>query len=198
MLTEKQHQVYQFIQSYIARHSYAPTTAEIAEGIGIKSRGVVHRYVAALGEAGYIRIVRNKKRNIELINKFKNTQLPIMGMIAAGHPIEAIETLQSFDFVDNLVKVGRFLLRVKGDSMIGDNICDNDLVICESCNTAENNAIVVALIDQQETTLKRYRFNASERSISLIPSNPTLAPKIYCASRITIQGKYIGLLRFSK
>jgi len=196
MLTEKQYQVYQFIQSYIMRHHYAPTTAEIAEGIGIKSRGVVHRYITALRDAGYLRILRHKKRNIELISKSKNTEIPILGAIPAGQPIEAIEDRESFDLLDHVVKDGRFLLRVKGDSMIGDNICDNDLVICQSCNMAENNAIVVALIHQQDTTLKRYQVNPADNTITLIPSNPAWSPQTYCASEVEIQGRYIGLLRF--
>lgn len=196
MLTAKQHQVYQFIRNYIIKHGFAPTEAEIATGIGIKSRGVVHRYITALCKEGYLTIIPNKRRNICLTDENKSVvDLPVVGTIAAGQPIEAIEETYSFNLTEKILGSNRFILKVKGDSMIGDNICDGDFIICESCQIAEQGTIVVALIDQQEATLKRYKRNTDD-TITLIPSNSTLSPQVYSISRVSIQGKYIGLLRF--
>ena len=200
MLTAKQHQTYQFIRQYISQHDYAPTEAEIASGIGIKSRGVVHRYVTAIADAGYITIIPNRRRNIRLINdddnQASNTSLPIVGTIAAGHPIEAIEHYRNFDVVEKLLGNNRFILEVRGDSMIGDNICDGDYIICEKTEVARNNTIVVALIDKEEATLKRFH-NNNDGTITLLPSNPRLSPLVYTADRVQIQGTYQGLLRMS-
>lgn len=197
MLTAKQHQTYQFIQDYITQHGYAPTEAEIAKGIGICSRGVVHRYVTALAEAGYIKIVPGFRRNIELTQQEAtgSITLPILGTIAAGRPIEAIENHQVFDVTEALLKPNLFILKVKGDSMIGDSICDGDYIICERADTARSGEIIIALIDQQEATLKRLKH--SNGQIMLIPSNVTLAPMVYDAKRVMIQGIFKGLIRLT-
>ena len=195
MLTAKQQQTYDFIKRYIAQHSYAPTEAEIATAIGIRSRGVVHRYVTALAEAGVIELVPKRRRNIRLITP--TNELPIIGKIAAGLPIEAIADRTSLNIADIFMGEDRFVLQVSGDSMIGDNICDGDYIICEKTQTARANDIVVALIDNEEATLKRLQFNA-DATISLLPSNPRLSPMVYPADRLAIQGIYIGLLRVGK
>jgi len=195
MLTAKQHQTYQFIRHYILKFSYAPTEAEIATGIGIKSRGVVHRYISALSAAGYLEVIPNKRRNIRLTEQQDMRDLPILGTIAAGSPIEAMDDVRSFNLSDRVLGSNRFILEVKGDSMMGDNICDGDYIVCESAQRIDAGEIVIALIDQQEVTLKRYRQN-SDHTVTLIPSNPDFSPQVYAQSRIHVQGKYVGLLRF--
>lgn len=198
MLTAKQHQTYQFIQDYLSRHGYAPTESEIAAGIGIRSRGVVHRYVSALAREGLIQITSGRRRNFQLIqSEAANTgELPIVGTIAAGKPIEAIENHQIFSMTEKLAKPNHFILVVKGDSMIGDNICDGDFIICEKADTAKNGDIIIALIDQHEATLKRFKRH-DQNQVMLIPSNPTLQPMLYNAERVTVQGIYKGLIRLT-
>lgn len=197
MLTASQYKTYQFIKNYIESYGYAPTEAEIALGIGIKSRGVVHRYVHALKDAGYIEVKPGKRRNIVLTETTQQTYgLPLVGKIAAGRPIEAIANNEMVDISQYLLGPNRFVLKVYGDSMIGDNIMDGDYVVCESRATAANGEIVVALIDNQEATLKRIQKEQNNK-IKLLPSNPTLQPMIYEADRVNIQGVYLGLLRLS-
>jgi len=195
MLTASQYKTYQFIKNYIQNYGYAPTEAEIAMGIGIKSRGVVHRYVHALKDAGYIFVKPGKRRNIGLTEVTEREySLPLIGKIAAGKPIEAIANNEMVDLTNYLLGPNRFVLKVCGDSMIGDNIMDGDYVVCESRGTARSGEIVVALIDNQEATLKRLEKD-KDNKISLIPSNPTLKPMSYEAERVNIQGVYLGLLR---
>ena len=209
-LTRQQSATYRFVKQYMDIHGISPTATEIAEGIGLdpKSTGVVHRYLSALKEYGYITRESNKRRNICLVSReydlaindgrARPLSLPIYGAIAAGRPIEAIDN--ALDDEDNhldLTKImgpNRFALHVRGDSMIGDNICDGDYVICESCREAGNGEIVVVLIDREEVTLKRLQRNACG-TISLVPSNPSLDAMVYEASRVNVQGRYVGLLR---
>lgn len=195
MLTASQYKTYQFIKNYIQSYGYAPTEAEIAMGIGIKSRGVVHRYVHALKDAGYICVKPGKRRNIALAETSqKEYGLPLIGKIAAGRPIEAISNPEMLDLTHYLIGPNRFVLKVCGDSMIGDNIMDGDYVVCESRVTAANGEIVVALIDNQEATLKRIQKD-KDNKVNLIPSNPTMQPMSYDVDRVNIQGVYLGLLR---
>lgn len=192
MLTKSQQKVLQFIQLYSDKYDCVPTIAEIAKGIGIKSRGVVHRYLQALITAGFIKTIPNKHRNIQLINS-KSGYLPLVGKIAAGQPIAAIENIQWFNIADKLIGEDRYLLKVIGDSMIEECICDGDIAICRKTNTAQNGEVVVALIDNHEATLKRIQY--SKDNITLIPANAALQPITYRSDRIQIQGVLIGLLR---
>ena len=131
--------------------------------------------------------------SLEIIEEDEDC-LPLIGKIAAGQPIEAIETHESINLNTMFIGKNRYLLRVSGDSMIGDNICDGDYIICEQCDTARDGIIVVALIDQQEATLKRI-FRNENGTVTLVPSNPELSPMVYPADRVTIQGSFIGLFR---
>lgn len=196
MLTQSQLKTYQFIKEFMKHHQYAPTAAEIAQGIGIQSRGVVHRYLKALAESGHIRLLPNRHRNIVLNSPTQtHNAIPLMGYIAAGRPIEAVAQEEHIDFKDIFAGPERFALQIKGDSMIEEGIMDGDLVICHRSETAHNGQIVVALIDNQEATLKRIRFNPEEKRIILIPANPRYQPTSYPAERVQIQGIYIGLVR---
>ena len=200
MLTLAQQKTEAFIRAFFKKHNYAPTASEIAEGIGIKSRGVVHRYLKALAEAGRIALTPKRHRNIRLLEPCllegsnMTTALPLMGSIAAGQPIEAIPQADSIDVAAIFTGPNRYALKVKGDSMIDEGIFDGDVVICQKSDTAENGQIVVALIDREEATLKRLERNR-DKTITLHPANPTLKPMVYCAERVIIQGIYIGLIR---
>ncbi|MCB1827393.1 MAG: transcriptional repressor LexA [Coxiellaceae bacterium] len=199
MLTLSQRKTEEFIRKFFDKHGYAPTASEIAEGIGIKSRGVVHRYLKALEEAGRIALTPKRHRNIRILDPVKTlladlTPMPLLGSIAAGQPIEAIPQQDSIDVASIFVGPNRYALKVKGDSMIDEGILDGDVVICERANVANNGQIVVALIDQEEATLKR--LESKQGMVTLHPANSRLKPMEYDSDRVTIQGIYIGLVRF--
>ena len=196
-LTDKQRLTLDFIERYIARHTVAPKLQEIAEGIGIRSRGVAHRYVQALADAGFIELDGGKHRGIKLLksNPFRSESvLPLLGKIAAGKPIEAIPGEDQIDLQD-FFGHNNFAVRVQGDSMIEAGIMDGDTVIIEFRETADDGDIVVALIDEAETTLKRFKRSHRGRYIKLIPANKDMEEMVYEASRVRIQGVLIGQLR---
>lgn len=196
-LTDNQQAVLNFIQRYMASHGVSPKLQEIAEGIGISSRGVAHRYVQALMDAGFLSIDKGKHRGIRLLKsnpqQWRNN-LPLLGDIAAGKPIEAIAGEDEINLTD-FFGHNNFAVRVKGDSMIDIGILDGDIVVIEFRETANDGDIVVALIDEQETTLKRFKRSGQGRFIQLIPENAEMKPMIYGASRVRIQGVLVGQLR---
>lgn len=196
MLTSRQRDVLAFIRQYLAREDRAPSLEEIAAGIGIRSKGVVHRHVQALAEAGEIRLLAGRKRGIELADggPAGQTTLPLLGRIAAGRPIEAIPGQDSLNLSDFLLGPDRYALRVQGDSMIEAGILDGDTVVIEQREVADDGEIVVALIDGEEATLKRLRYQR-DGSIALIAANPAMPPMIYPAERVTVQGVVVGQLR---
>ena len=180
---------------FFLENQYYPTTAEIAEAIGIKSRGVVHRNLKALSELGYIELVPNKRRNIRLsVDHQLTDEIPLLGKIAAGSPIEAVARQESISIASLFLGPGRYALRVQGDSMVDDGIFDGDIIICQKADTAQNGKIVVALVDNESATLKRLRMNR-DGTVSLLPANAEYAEQIYAADRVKVQGVFIGLLR---
>lgn len=196
-LTDNQRAVLNFIQRYIAAHAVAPKLQEIAEGIGIRSRGVAHRYVQALAEVGYLSIDSGKHRGIRLLRENPHqpqTALPLLGKIAAGKPIEAISGEDEINLVDFFGK-NNFAVRVQGDSMIDAGILDGDIAVIEFRETANDGDIVVALIDEQEATLKRFKRSSQGRFIELIPENKAMQTMVYGAHRVRIQGVLVGQLR---
>lgn len=205
-LTDRQRQTYQFIKTFIQQHGYGPKLVEIAAELGIRSRGTTHRYLNALVGLGLVEVLANKSRGIRLSNHDERGPadgsrrlatapvLPLAGVIAAGKPIEAIPGTDHIDLSEFFVSENRFVLRVQGDSMIEAGILDGDMVVVEQCQVASNGTIVVALIDQQEATLKRIK-NNFDGSISLIPENNSMQPLRYSANRVSIQGRVVGQFR---
>ena len=166
---------YTFISQYLLESGQAPLLSEIAQGIGISSKGVVHRYVSRLAELGYITTGEGRHRGISLVSRHKDasqippdlessrpvplerrSSLPLLGKIAAGKPIEAIAGQDSIDMMEFFVGPDRFVLRVEGDSMQDAGILDGDMVVVRKAQTARNNEIVVALVDMQDATLKYF------------------------------------------
>lgn len=197
MLTDNQRTVLNFIQRYIASHCISPKLQEIAEGIGISSRGVAHRYVQALVDAGYLANDKGKHRGIRLLRENPNQRgnsLPLLGKIAAGKPIEAIPGEDEINLVDFFGQ-NNFAVRVQGNSMIDAGILDGDIVVIEFRETANDGDIVVALIDEEETTLKRFKRSGQGRFIKLIPENAEMETMVYGANRVRIQGVLVGQLR---
>lgn len=200
MVTPLQLKVYDHIRQYIDEYGYSPSLTEIAAGIGISRNSIslISRSIHALVEAGRLKFHKKGYRNLQIVDGKDSFSLPLMGRIAAGTPIEAIENRQTIDLRSLLCGDNdQFMLEVKGDSMIDEGILDGDLVICKSAKQAFENEIVVALIDQQEATLKRLSYKIKDH-ITLIPANPHLKPKAYLPQRVQIQGVFMGLLRLKK
>ena len=195
MLSARQQDTYLFIRNYIARHDYAPLLDEIAKGLGIRSKGVVHRYVQALADEGVLTLQPGRHRGIQLTDEeHPQPTLPLLGKIAAGRPIEAIQGQDEVNLAEFFMGPNRFLLKVQGDSMIEAGILDGDMVVVERCEQAADGDIVVALIDGEEATLKRLQ-NNRDGSVTLHPANSALAPLRYPATRVSIQGRLVGQLR---
>lgn len=196
-LTDQQRHVLEFIERYQATHGVTPKLQEIAEGIGISSRGVAHRYVQALVEAGFVETDSGRHRGIRLLHSNPQrpaASLPMLGRIAAGRPIEAISGEDELD-LSGFFGQHNFAVQVQGDSMIEAGILDGDTVIIRSRETADNGDIVVALIDESETTLKRFQRSPCRKYIELIPANASMEPMIYEADRVRIQGVLVGQIR---
>ena len=193
MLTEREQDTLNFITQYYIRERRAPLLAEIAQGLGIQSKGVIHRYLSSLEDKGYIER-HSRSRGIELIDKPDVDELPLLGRIAAGKPIEAIEDQQLVNFSHLLGGPNRYVLQVKGHSMIDEGIRSGDLVVIESSNIARKNQIVVALIDNENATLKRIQF-PKKNIIRLIPEKKNMQAREYAAERVTIQGVLVGQVR---
>lgn len=199
VLTDSQRRTYEFICKFIREHAYAPKLPEIAEGIGIHSRGVVHRYIKALENAGLIEIIPKRHRGIRLLKDYVNpaqkvVKLPLRGKIAAGQPIDALETQESLDLAELFAGEGSFALVVSGDSMINEGIFDGDWVVCEQREEAHNGEIVVALIDGERATLKRF-YRDTDGTIILKSANDDMPPQRYAPNRVKIQGVLIGQIR---
>lgn len=196
-LTDRQKQVYDYICTYVRQHGHTPKLREIAEFLGIRSRGSVHRYVQALVQAGLIEIEPERARGIRLLQEVEADNrftLPLLGRIAAGLPIEAIPDQDEIDLSEFFIRPNRFVLKVTGDSMIEAGILDGDMVVVEQSSAARDGDIVVALIDRDEATLKTFRRNA-DKSISLVPSNSSMKTMRYAAERVQVQGIVVGQMR---
>ncbi len=194
-LTRREMEVWQFIQQFIASHGFSPTLQEIADGMAIQSRGVVYRYLKSLATSKLIELEPNKRRNIRLVSQ-QSDQVMIVGKIAAGQPIEAIEEQEPLDISHVFLGEGRYALKVVGDSMVEEGIFDGDIVVCEKAQRAEKGQIAVVLIDQSWATLKKVYWESTGQ-VLLVPANVNHEPQIYEASRVTIQGIFIGLLRIA-
>jgi repressor LexA len=197
-LTRRQREVLDVVREFIARNGYSPSLEEIGRELGLSSVATVHKHVSHLVEKGLVRRVWNQNRSIELADDASRRgamELPLMGTIAAGRPLEAIPTTETICVPSDLV-AGRgrtFVLKIQGDSMIGDSIRDGDYVIIEERRVARDGETVVALVDGSEATLKRIVRDGA--SVRLEPSNPTMQPIVVAADRVQVQGVVVGLLR---
>jgi len=194
-LTKRQDEIYQFLLAHFEEFDYPPSLDDLCLSLGLSSRGSLHKHIQALINAGLVEPMSGKQRGVRLtLADVDNDTLPCLGKIAAGHPLEAIENPERIPVPDYLQSNGQcFVLTIEGDSMIEAGILDGDMVIVESCTTANNNDIVVALIDNYEATLKRYE-NAGAITI-LHPENGGMKPFVFKSDRVTIQGKVVGQMR---
>ncbi len=195
-LTPKQLRVLTYIRDYMNARGYAPTMQELADEFGV-SKVTVFEHIAALQKKHFLRRARHKARSLQLSDDInfpdeRPTRLPLAGTIAAGQPIEAIETREVLDLEDLFVRPNQtFVLRVRGDSMIEDRICDGDFVVVEKRATARDGETVVALLNDGEATLKR--FYREKDGIRLQPANQAYAP--IRTRHVDIQGVVIGVVR---
>jgi repressor LexA len=198
-LTPRQLDVIVAIRNYRHIHGMAPTMQELADQLGT-SKVTIFEHIGALEKKRVLRRDKHKARSLEIIadgklpDENRSSKLPLLGSIAAGSPIEAIETREELD-LEKLFhsKAGVYVLKVKGDSMIDDHLCDGDYVVIERRENAKNGEQVVALLDSGEATLKRF-YRESNR-IRLQPANSTMAPRYVDLDRCRIQGVVIGVLR---
>ena len=200
-LTKRQKEVLEYLKQFMVSHGYPPTVREIGKDLGVSSPATTFTHLAELEKKGYIRKDGSKNRAIELLvdNEFeiKNesiVEVPLLGKITAGSPIEAIENPdEMFALPSYLIPKNKevFTLNVSGTSMINAGILDGDIVIVEKANTARNGEIVVAMTDENEVTLKT--FYKESNHFRLQPENDTMDPIIL--NNVTILGKAIGLYR---
>ena len=194
-LTKRQREIYEYLKDHIRSRRYAPSIAEIGKHFHLSSPATVHKHLLHLEEKGLIRKQQNLSRAIEVMPESDNALLyPLLGEIAAGKPIEALDQREMIDLLPNEDE-GKdvFVLRVKGDSMIDDHIQNGDYVIVERRNVAENGETVVALIGNERATLKRF-YRENDR-IRLQPAHPDMKPIFVREGDFSIQGVVISVLR---
>lgn len=196
-LTKRQKEILDFIRGFISENGYAPSFREIAYYFELSSVSTVAEYISILEEKGYLTKEAMEARSIQLTPVFASGidtfEIPLSGVIDAGKPIEAIRTNETIDIPKDMMGRRTFALRVRGESMIDDGILDGDYVIIEQSNTPRNGDIVVALIDNDNATLKRYYLEPN--GIRLQPANSTMKPMRFAKKRVTIQGKVRGVIR---
>ena len=198
-LTKRQKEILDYISGHIQSNGYAPTFEEIADTFGYTSLATVHEHVSNLERKGYIRKAYNQSRSIELVEAQAvpgAVELPLMGQVAAGQPIEAIPEQESILVPPDLLRRrgNNYVLRVVGDSMIEEQIRDGDYIIVNSRSTAENGEMVVALVDGESATVKKLYREGGGR-IRLQPANERLKPMVYEADRVSVQGVVVGVIR---
>jgi repressor LexA len=202
-ITRRQHELYDFLSRFVQEKGFCPSYEEIKEGMGLSSLATVHKHVTNLEKKGLLTRDYNHSRSIDLLpprGKLKQTMavntgvvLPVMGRIAAGQPIEAVENPETISLADFVRSKEVFVLEVRGESMKEEAILDGDYVLVEKTKTAHNGDIVVALLDSSDATLKRF-FHEGEK-IRLQPSNAKMKPIVVPAASVQIQGRVIGVLR---
>ena len=193
-LTKRQREIYEYLKDHIRSRGYAPSIAEIGKQFRLSSPATVHKHLEHLQEKGLIRKQQNLSRAIEVVPESGNAlSFPLLGEIAAGKPLEALDQSEVVDLLPDGGDKDVFVLRVKGNSMIDDHIQSGDYVIVEKRNVAENGETVVALVDNDRATLKRfYRENGR---IRLQPAHPDMKPIYAREGDFAIQGVVISVLR---
>ena len=198
-LTRRQHEILTYLQGYITDTGYAPSFEEIARRFGFSSLATVHEHLTNLEGKGYIRRAHNESRAIEIVppkGQTGATELPLLGLVAAGEPIEAISGADTIAVPDELLpRRGRsYVLRVRGSSMIDEHIKDGDYVVVHERAQAENGETVVALVDGHNATVKKY-YREPGGWIRLQPANPSMSPIRVNERDVVLQGVVVGVIR---
>jgi repressor LexA len=206
-LTRRQKQVYDFLAGFVEAHGYSPSFEEIGEGLGLSSLATVHKHISNLEQKGLLKRDYNRSRSIDLVKprgRMKQVlagaalsgsglTLPLMGRIAAGRPVEALENPESISLADFTRSKDVYVLQVTGESMQDEHIVNGDYVLVEKTNTARDGEIVVALVNGSDATLKRIHTEGDK--VRLQPSNAAMQPIVVPAAAVQIQGRVIGVLR---
>jgi repressor LexA len=202
-ITKRQREVYDYISDFVQRKGYSPSFEEIGDGLGLSSLATVHKHISNLEKKSLLSRDYNRSRSIDLLppkGRLKQAMainsgitLPLVGRIAAGQPIEAIERPESISLADFVRSKEVFVLEVSGESMQDEHIVDKDYVLVEKTKIAHNGDIVVALVEGSDATLKRLYREGDK--IRLQPSNAKMKPIIVPAADVQIQGRVIGVLR---
>ncbi|MGB6429390.1 MAG: transcriptional repressor LexA [Candidatus Acidiferrales bacterium] len=203
-LTKRQKQVLDFLVGFHDKHGYSPSFEEMARSLKLTSLATVHKHISTLERKGFIRRGYNQSRSIEVMQLPKPvreqvierhaTELPLLGRIAAGRPLEAVEEKETFSLGEFARGGNRFVLQVKGNSMVEDHITDGDFIVVEQTQVANPGEIVVALVGGDDATLKRF-YRESSGKIRLQPANSEMQPTIVAAQDVKIQGRVVGVLR---
>ena len=209
MLTKKQKELFDYLSNYISENSISPSFEEMKNAVNLKSKSGIHRLITSLEQRGFIKRLKHKARAMEIIktlannlnnrnhlNELNSIDIPLLGSIAAGDPIEAIENANEFvtvpsSFVSPFNQY--FGLKVNGLSMIDKGICDGDIAIIKKTNSVLNGKIEAVLTKDNEITLKT--ISIKDKKIHLIPANKSYAEKILNVSEVQIQGALTGIIR---
>ena len=201
-ITKRQREVYDFISGFVSSKGYSPSFEEIGEALGLNSLATVHKHISNLESKGLLKRDYNRSRSIDVIpirGKTKMVppevryELPLVGRIAAGRPVEQVEQPETISLTDFTKAKDVFVLQVTGESMQDEHIVDGDYVLVEKAQTARNGEIVVALVNGSDTTLKRF-FKEGDM-VRLQPSNATMEPIMVPAANVQVQGRVVGVLR---
>ena len=198
-LTKRQKEILDYIESFIGDQGYAPSFEEIAESFGYSSLATVHEHLSNLERKGYIRKSYNESRSIEMIGRDTGVsvvELPLLGSVAAGLPIEAIQDTETLAVPPDMISQRRdnYVLRVEGNSMIEEQIRDGDYIVVQAQDHAEDGQMVVALVSGEAATVKKLYREANSR-VRLQPANPTMEPIFAAADDVRIQGIVVGVIR---
>jgi repressor LexA len=201
-LTKRQKQVLDFIATFQDDNGYCPSYEEIARGLNLASLATVHKHISALETKSYLKRGFNQSRSLELAPRYlqehrrgkTGVEVPLLGRIAAGSPVESVEQRETLNFAEFVGNGNTFALEVRGNSMIEDHICDGDLILLEKIAQVRDGDIVVALVGGTETTLKRF-YREPGNHVRLQPANAALKPIVVPARDVQIQGRLMAVLR---
>ncbi len=196
-LTKRQREILDYLTEFIDHNGYAPSLEEVGRRFGLSSLATVHKHLTNLQEKGFIKRAWNRSRSLEIVptrGGARAIDLPLLGYVAAGAPIEAVVSAETVAVPEDLVgRTDTYALRVRGDSMIDEQIRDGDVVIVEDRKTADNGEMVIALLHGADVTLKKfYRDNGR---VQLQPANEALKPLVVDASQVQIQGVVVAVMR---
>ena len=195
-LTRRQQEIYQYLQTHADDFPHPPTLDELCAALGLSSKGSLHKQIQALIDAGLVEPMNNQRRGVRLSEhtQHQDDQLPLLGVIAAGQPIEAIGH-EEYIQVPEFLRTGKpwYVLRVQGDSMIDEGILDGDHIVIEQRGHASNGEIIVALVDGSDATLKR--IEQQPGAVILHPANTAMKPMRFRPDQVAIQGVLVGQMR---
>jgi repressor LexA len=203
-LTRRQKELMDFLSEFISKNGYSPSYEEIANGLKLASLATVHKHIQALQSKNYLRRSFNHSRSLEISERYfaeekarhpaVDISVPLLGRIAAGTPVEAIQNPETLQFSDFAHSDSTFALQVRGDSMIEDHICNGDYVLVEKTDAIKNGEIIVALIGGSDATLKRY-YHEADGQIRLQPANSAMQPIFVQPEQLQVQGKVLAVMR---